>query len=104
MKQVIAITGASSGFGRLTANALAKTGHIVYASMRETTGRNAAVVADEGRHGRACRGLCARIVALGIETSIIVPGAFTGGTNHFAHSGKPTDAARVVEAEYEAGP
>src|SRR6201999_3769561 len=38
----------------------------------------------------------------GIETSIIVPGAFTGGTNHFAHSGKPADQARV--AEYEAGP
>jgi NAD(P)-dependent dehydrogenase (short-subunit alcohol dehydrogenase family) len=38
----------------------------------------------------------------GIETSIIVPGAFTGGTNHFAHSGRPADAARA--AEYESGP
>src|SRR5258705_1649440 len=38
----------------------------------------------------------------GVETSIIVPGAFTGGTNHFAHSGSPVDVARV--AEYEAGP
>jgi len=38
----------------------------------------------------------------GIETSIIVPGAFTGGTNHFAHAGHPEDKARV--AEYEAGP
>jgi hypothetical protein len=38
----------------------------------------------------------------GIETSIIVPGAFTGGTNHFAHSGRPADEARA--AEYEAGP
>jgi NAD(P)-dependent dehydrogenase (short-subunit alcohol dehydrogenase family) len=38
----------------------------------------------------------------GIETSIIVPGAFTGGTNHFANSGRPEDQARV--AEYEAGP
>ena len=38
----------------------------------------------------------------GIETAIIVPGAFTGGTNHFAHSGRPADTAR--EAEYEAGP
>src|SRR6266436_434002 len=38
----------------------------------------------------------------GIETSIIVPGAFTGGTNHFAHAGRPADTAR--EAEYEAGP
>jgi NAD(P)-dependent dehydrogenase (short-subunit alcohol dehydrogenase family) len=38
----------------------------------------------------------------GIETSIVVPGAFTKGTNHFAHSGRPADEARV--AEYEAGP
>lgn len=38
----------------------------------------------------------------GIETSIIVPGAFTGGTNHFAHAGSPDDKARA--AEYEAGP
>ena len=32
----------------------------------------------------------------------MVPGAFTGGTNHFAHSGRPADQARV--AEYESGP
>jgi len=38
----------------------------------------------------------------GIETTIIVPGAFTKGTNHFAHSGRPADQARA--AEYEAGP
>ena len=45
----------------------------------------------------------ARELALwGIETSIIVPGAFTKGTNHFAHAGTPADKARV--AEYEAGP
>src|SRR5438105_1785220 len=41
MKQVIVITGASSGFGALTARTLAKAGHIVYASMRDTAGRNA---------------------------------------------------------------
>jgi NAD(P)-dependent dehydrogenase (short-subunit alcohol dehydrogenase family) len=38
----------------------------------------------------------------GIETSILVPGAFTGGTNHFAHAESPADKARA--AEYEAGP
>jgi len=32
MKKVIVITGASSGFGRLSANALAKAGHTVYAT------------------------------------------------------------------------
>jgi len=45
----------------------------------------------------------AREVALwGIESSIIVPGAFTSGRNHFAHAGSPADKARV--AEYKAGP
>ncbi|MCA1453114.1 SDR family oxidoreductase [Bradyrhizobium sp. BRP22] len=216
MKQVIVITGASSGFGRLTANALAKAGHTVYASMRETRGRNAAQVADVEKFARDNRvdlraieldvgsqrsvdAAIAEIVAergcldvvihnaghmvfgpaeaftpeqlaelydvnvlstqrvnraalpqlreqgrgllvwvssssvaggtppylapyfaakagmdamavsyarelsrWGVETSIIVPGAFTGGTNHFAHSGRPADQARV--AEYEAGP
>jgi NAD(P)-dependent dehydrogenase (short-subunit alcohol dehydrogenase family) len=216
MKQVIVITGASSGFGRLSANALAKAGHTVYASMRGTTGRNAAQVADVEKFARdnsvdlraieldvgsqeSVDAAIARVVAergrldvvmhnaghmvfgpaeaftpeqlaelydinvlstqrvnraalpqlrkqakgllvwvsssssaggtppylapyfaakagmdamavvyarelarWGIETSIIVPGAFTGGTNHFAHSGSPADRARV--AEYEAGP
>ena len=216
MKQVIVITGASSGFGALTARALAKAGHIVYASMRDTTGRNASqveaaakfakennvdlrtieldvasqasadaaiqrIVRDNGhldvvihnaghmvfgpaeaftpeqlaelydvnvlstqRVNRAAlpqlrkqkKGLviwvssssCAggtppylapyfaakagmdalavvysrELTRWGIETSIIVPGAFTGGTNHFAHAGSPADKARV--AEYEGGP
>ena len=216
MKKVIVITGASSGFGALTARALAKAGHIVYASMRETKGRNAPQVKEiEGyatehsvdlrpieldvssqescneaiqeiiektghldvvihnaghmvfgpaeaftpeqlaelydvnvlstqRVNRAAlpqlrkqkRGLvvwvssssCAggtppylapyfaakagmdalavvyarELTRWGIETSIIVPGAFTGGTNHFAHAGSPADKARV--GEYEAGP
>jgi NAD(P)-dependent dehydrogenase (short-subunit alcohol dehydrogenase family) len=35
----------------------------------------------------------------GIETTIIVPGSFTNGTNHYAHSGSPADAD--VVAEYE---
>jgi NAD(P)-dependent dehydrogenase (short-subunit alcohol dehydrogenase family) len=38
----------------------------------------------------------------GVESSIIVPGAFTTGTKHFEHAGKPGDAA--VLKEYESGP
>ncbi|WP_035347143.1 SDR family oxidoreductase [Edaphobacter aggregans] len=216
MKNVIVVTGASSGFGALTARALATAGHTVYASMRETTGRNAPqveaakqfarennadlrtieldvasqdsadaaikqIVAENGRldvvihnaghmvfgpaeaftpeqlaelydinvlstqrvnraalpqlrkqkyglvvwisssssaggtppylapyfAAKAAMDSLAVIYAReltrwGIETSIIVPGAFTGGTNHFAHSGRPADTARA--AEYEAGP
>jgi len=216
MKSVIAITGASSGFGALAARALAKAGHTVYASMRDSTGHNAAqvdeakrfssennvdlrtieldvlseesvntaiqkIVADNGRldvvihnaghmvfgpaeaftpeqfaelydinvlstqrvnraalpqlrkqkqglviwvsssssaggtppylapYFAAKAGMDAMAVVYareltrwGIETSIVVPGAFTGGTNHFAHSGRPADKERV--AEYEAGP
>jgi NAD(P)-dependent dehydrogenase (short-subunit alcohol dehydrogenase family) len=216
MKQVIVITGASSGFGALTARALAHAGHTVYASMRETTGRNAPqveevntyvaehgvdlraveldvaseasaeagiqkILADSGRldvviHNaghmsfgpaeaftpdqfaqlydinvlstqrvnRAAlphlreqgRGLlvwvsssstrggtppylspyfaakaamdslavsyASELARWGIETSIIVPGAFTKGTNHFAHSGSPADKDRA--AEYDNGP
>jgi NAD(P)-dependent dehydrogenase (short-subunit alcohol dehydrogenase family) len=216
MRYIIVITGASSGFGELTARALAKAGHIVYASMRETAGRNKEqvesaaqfaadnnvdlrtieldvsseesvdaairrIVADHGRldvmihnaghmvfgpaeaftpeqlaelydinvlstqrvnraalpqlrrqkHGliiwvsssssaggtppylapyfAAKAGMDAMAVVYareltrwGIETSIVVPGAFTGGTNHFAHSGRPADKERF--AEYETGP
>jgi NADP-dependent 3-hydroxy acid dehydrogenase YdfG len=40
MKNIVVITGTSSGIGALAARALAQKGHIVYASMRETTGRN----------------------------------------------------------------
>ncbi|MGM4990215.1 SDR family oxidoreductase [Tardiphaga sp. 862_B3_N4_1] len=216
MKHVIVITGASSGFGALTARALAEAGHTVYASMRETTGRNASAVADVAKYaaehkvdlrsveldvasqesadagiGRiiadnghldvvihnaghmsfgpaeaftpeqfaqlydinvlstqrvnraalpqlrkqgkgllvwvsssSARGgtppylspyfaakaamdslavsYASELTRWGIETSIIVPGAFTKGTNHFAHSGKPADTARA--AEYDDGP
>lgn len=38
MSKVIVITGASSGFGALTARALAVASHRVYAAMRETAG------------------------------------------------------------------
>src|SRR3981189_1041923 len=50
-EEVIVITGASSGFGRLSANALAKAGHTVYASMRDTAGRNAPQAADVKKFG-----------------------------------------------------
>jgi NAD(P)-dependent dehydrogenase (short-subunit alcohol dehydrogenase family) len=42
------------------------------------------------------------LIRFGIGTSIVVPGAFTSGTNHFAHAGAPADADRegVYEEQY----
>lgn len=40
-REVVLITGSSTGFGRLTAEKLALSGHWVFASMRGITGKNA---------------------------------------------------------------
>ncbi len=44
--QVIIVTGSNSGFGRLTVETLARQGHIVFAGMRASAGRNAAAAAE----------------------------------------------------------
>jgi NAD(P)-dependent dehydrogenase (short-subunit alcohol dehydrogenase family) len=42
------------------------------------------------------------LIRWGIETSIVAPGVFTHGTNHFANAGKPAD--QVVMRDYAEGP
>jgi len=44
--RTVLVTGSSSGFGRLTAETLARRGHTVFASMRAVDGRNRDIAAD----------------------------------------------------------
>lgn len=65
--KVALVTGASSGFGALTARALACAGHTVYASMRETTGRNAPQVKEVERYA-AEHGVDLRAIELDVSS------------------------------------
>jgi NAD(P)-dependent dehydrogenase (short-subunit alcohol dehydrogenase family) len=58
MSSVVLITGASTGFGREAAERLARRGHYVFATMRESAGRNAG-------HRLAIEQLAARAWATG---------------------------------------
>jgi NAD(P)-dependent dehydrogenase (short-subunit alcohol dehydrogenase family) len=42
------------------------------------------------------------LIRWGIDTTIVVPGVFTGGTEHFAHAGAPAD--RWIADSYADGP
>jgi len=44
--KVILVTGTTSGFGRLTAETLARQGHTVYAAMRQSSGKNLAAAQE----------------------------------------------------------
>ncbi|WP_305786953.1 SDR family NAD(P)-dependent oxidoreductase [Symbioplanes lichenis] len=45
-QRVVLVTGASTGFGRLTAEALARRGHRVFAGLRDVRGRNQRAAAE----------------------------------------------------------
>ena len=94
MKHVILITGASSGFGALGARALARAGHTVYASMRETAGRNAPHVA-EARKYAADQGVDLRTVEPADAIVRVVGLPF--GTRPFRTTVDPSrDGAEIV--------
>lgn len=74
MPHVALVTGASSGFGALTARALADAGHTVYAGIRQTTGRNATAVADAADHAER-HGVALRTVELDVSSQESVDAA-----------------------------
>ncbi|UPG84062.1 SDR family NAD(P)-dependent oxidoreductase [Luteibacter aegosomatis] len=65
MSKTVLITGASSGFGRDTAETLAKAGHRVYAAMREPAGRNR-------QPAEALRALGVEVVELDVTDDVSV--------------------------------
>lgn len=67
MQQIILITGASSGFGALAARAMARAGHTVYASMRDTQGRNAPQVDAVNTYAKE-HGVDLRTVELDVQS------------------------------------
>jgi NAD(P)-dependent dehydrogenase (short-subunit alcohol dehydrogenase family) len=74
MQKIIVVTGASRGLGRLAANALARAGHTVYASMRNTTGRNAAKVTEVEEFARQ-HGADLRAIELDVSSQASVNAA-----------------------------
>src|SRR5215467_7756554 len=63
----ILISGASSGFGLLTAHALADAGHTVYAGMRDIAGRNSAA-AQAAKNYSSEHGVDLRAVELDVSS------------------------------------
>ncbi len=74
MSKVIVISGAGSGFGALSARALADDGNTVYAGIRETAGRNANRVA-EAREYAEKHGVDLRTVEMDVSSQESVDAA-----------------------------
>jgi len=64
-QSVVLVTGAATGIGALAVRSLAKAGHVVYASMRDIAGRNAARVRELRDWGFA-NGADVRVVELDV--------------------------------------
>lgn len=74
MSQKILITGCSNGFGYLTAKALSKRGHTVFASMRKSSRRNASKADELRAFAEDCSGTI-RVLELDVTEELSVQAA-----------------------------
>src|SRR6202046_4797089 len=80
-KQVVLVTGASTGFGRLISETLARQGHTVFATMRDPSGRNAAN-ASEIRAVAAKEALPLHVLELDVTNDASVEQAVQAAVKH----------------------
>lgn len=84
----------------------ARRGHIIWVSSSSARGGSGPLLAPYFAAKAAMHSLAyslwTEVACWGIETTIVVPGIFTSGTNHFANAGKP--AFPDIAAEYMDGP
>ncbi|MFI6094585.1 SDR family oxidoreductase [Lentzea sp. NPDC051213] len=82
------------------------SGHVVWVGSSSTRGGTPPYLAPYFAAKAAMDAVAvsyrAELLRFGIDTTIVVPGAFTHGTNHFAHSGTPSDGdvAKAYEEFY----
>ena len=80
-----------------------RSGHVVWVGSSSTRGGTPPYLAPYFAAKAAMDAVAvsyrAELLRFGIDTTIVVPGAFTHGTNHFAHSGTPADGD--VASAYE---
>ena len=94
---VIVVTGASSGFARLSAEALALAGHTVYASMRDTKGRNASQVEAVGYFAKD-NGVDLRTVEMDVQSQSSVDAAIEEVFNANGRSESTGPCCRACDA------
>lgn len=81
-------------------------GHLVWIGSSSTRGGHPPFLgpyfAAKAAMDALAESYAAELIKYGIDTTIVVPGAYPSGTNHFAHAGTPADTERdaAYQAEY----
>jgi NAD(P)-dependent dehydrogenase (short-subunit alcohol dehydrogenase family) len=74
-------------------------GLLLWIGSSSTRGGHPPFLAAKAGMDALAESYAAEVAKFGIDTTIMVPGAYPSGTNHFAHSGRPANVER--EAAYD---